>query len=169
MELLKQERVGKRKDVFSDLVPKWINSNCIKCNMCSFVCPHGVIRPYQLSDEEYEKAPSYIKERCVDKFIIGISVKDCTGCGLCIKSCLSKEKSLIFSKLVDEEQEQKIFNYLSENITCKEENLINVKNTQFREPKLEFSGACAGCGQTAYIKLLTQLFGDSMIIANATG
>lgn len=157
------------KRCISDLVPKWINSNCIKCNMCSFVCPHGVIRPYQLSDEEYEKAPSYIKERCVDKFIIGISVKDCTGCGLCIKSCLSKEKSLIFSKLVDEEQEQKIFNYLSENITCKEENLINVKNTQFREPKLEFSGACAGCGQTAYIKLLTQLFGDSMIIANATG
>ncbi len=157
------------KRCISDLVPKWISSNCIKCNMCSFVCPHGVIRPYQLSDEEYDKAPNYIKERCIDKFIIGVSVKDCTGCGLCIKSCLSKEKSLIFSKLVDEEQEQQIFDYLSKNVTCKETNLNNIKNTQFREPKLEFSGACAGCGQTAYIKLLTQLFGDSMMIANATG
>ena len=165
-------KAGTSKDekrCISDFVPHWISSNCIKCNMCSFVCPHGVIRPYQLSDEEYEKAPDYIKERCVNNYIIGISVKDCTGCGLCIKSCMSKEKSLEFKELIDVEEEQKVFDYLSKNITCKENNLNNVKNTQFREPKLEFSGACAGCGETPYIKLLTQLFGDSMIIANATG
>ena len=157
------------KRCISDFVPKWISSNCIKCNMCSFVCPHGVIRPYQLSDEEYEKAPDYIKKRCIDKYIIGISVKDCTGCGLCIKSCMSKEKSLEFKELITVEEEQAVFDYLSSNITCKEGILNNVKNTQFKEPKLEFSGACAGCGETPYIKLLTQLFGDSMIIANATG
>ena len=157
------------KRCISDFVPYWISSNCIKCNMCSFVCPHGVIRPYQLSDEEYEKAPDYIKKRCVNNYIIGISVKDCTGCGLCIKSCMSKEKSLEFKELIDVEEEQKVFDYLSKNITCKENNLNNVKNTQFKQPKFEFSGACAGCGETPYIKLLTQLFGDSMIIANATG
>ena len=71
------------KRCITDIVPNWINSNCIKCNMCSFVCPHGVIRPFLLSDEEYDKAPKYIKDRCIDKFIIGISYKDCTGCGLC--------------------------------------------------------------------------------------
>ncbi len=165
-------KAGTSKDekrCISDFVPKWISSNCIKCNMCSFVCPHGVIRPYQLSDEEYEKAPDYIKERCIDKYIIGISVKDCTGCGLCIKSCLAKDKALEFKEMINVEEEQKVFDYLSKNITCKENNLNNVKNTQFKQPKFEFSGACAGCGQTAYIKLLTQLFGDSMVIANATG
>ena len=157
------------KRSISDIVPKWISSNCIKCNMCSFVCPHSVIRPFKLSEEEYEKAPDYIKERCVDNYIIGISVKDCTGCGLCIKSCLAKDKALITSRLVDEELEQQIFDYLTENITCKEDTLNNIKNTQFVMPKIEFNGACSGCGQPAYIKLLTQLFGDSMIIANATG
>ncbi len=157
------------KRCVSDFVPFWISSNCIKCNMCSFVCPHGVIRPFQLSDEEYNNAPDYIKERCIDKYIIGISVKDCTGCGLCIKSCMSKEKSLEFKELIDVIEEQKVFDYLSKNITCKETNLNNVKNTQFKQPKFEFSGACAGCGETPYIKLLTQLFGDSMVIANATG
>ena len=156
------------KRCISDFVPSWISSNCIKCNMCSFVCPHGVIRPFQLSDEEYNNAPDYVKKRCIDKYIIGISVKDCTGCGLCIKSCLSKEKSLEFKELIDEE-EQKVFDYLVNNVTCKETNLNNVKNTQFKQPKFEFSGACAGCGETPYIKLLTQLFGDSLVIANATG
>ena len=155
------------KRCISDIVPHWISENCIKCNMCSFVCPHSVIRPFELSDEEYEKAPDYIKERCKDNFIIGISVKDCTGCGLCIKSCPSK--ALISAKLKDEEKEQEIFDWLVENVSCKQTNLNNVKNTQFKMPKIEFNGACAGCGQPAYIKLLTQLFGDSMIIANATG
>ena len=157
------------KRCVSEIVPSWIKNNCIKCNMCSFVCPHGVIRPFKLSDEEYDKAPSFIKERCVDNFIIGISVKDCTGCGLCIKSCMAKDKALISDKLVDNLKEQEVFDYLVENVSCKETVLNNVKNSQFKMPKFEFSGACAGCGETAYIKLLTQLFGDSMIISNATG
>ena len=157
------------KRCITDLVPKWINSNCIKCNMCSFVCPHGVIRPFKLSDEEFNNAPDFIKERCVDNYIIGISVKDCTGCGLCIKSCMAKDKALIVDKFVDNVKEQEIFDYLVNNITCKEENLNNVRNSQFKMPKIEFNGACAGCGQPAYIKLLTQLFGDSMVISNATG
>ena len=156
------------KRCISEIVPKWINSNCIKCNMCSFVCPHGVIRPFKLNDEEYEKAPSYIKERCVDNYIIAISVKDCTGCGLCMKSCLAKTKALISDKLVDNIKEQEIFDYLSKNVSCKETLINNVKNSQFREHKIQFSGACAGCGQPAYIKLLTQLF-DNVIISNATG
>ncbi|MEG2322278.1 MAG: pyruvate:ferredoxin (flavodoxin) oxidoreductase [Bacilli bacterium] len=157
------------KSCVSNIVPKWLSSNCIKCNMCSFVCPHGVIRPYKLSDEEYNKAPLYVQEKCIDNYIIGISVKDCTGCGLCLKTCLGNPKALVNANLVDELQEQKIFDYLKNNITCKETNLFNIKNSQFKQPKFEFSGACSGCGETAYIKLLTQLFGDNMIIANATG
>jgi len=155
------------KRSISDIVPHWISENCIKCNMCSFVCPHSVIRPFELSEEEYLKAPDFIKQRCKDNFIIGISVKDCTGCGLCIKSCPSK--ALITNKLVDEEKEQEVFDWLVNNVSCKQTNSNNVKNTQFKMPKIEFNGACAGCGQPSYIKLLTQLFGDSMIIANATG
>jgi len=154
------------KRMISDIVPSWINSNCLKCNMCSLTCPHGVIRPFKLSEEEYNKAPDFIKKRCVDNFIIAVSVKDCTGCGLCIKHCPGK--ALISQKLVDNLQEQEVFDYLQENVTCKEDNLFNIKNSQFREPKLQFNGACAGCGQPAYIKLLTQLF-DNVIIANATG
>ena len=157
------------KRSISDIVPKWISSNCIKCNMCSFVCPHGVIRPFELSEEEYKESPDFIKERCNGRFIIGISVKDCTGCGLCINSCLSNPKSLIFEKLVDQEKEQEVFDYLSTHISCKEEKKNNVKTTQFHQPKFEFHGACAGCGETGYIKLLTQLFGDELVIANATG
>ena len=155
------------KRSISDIVPEWINDKCIKCNMCSFVCPHSVIRPFELSEEEFNNAPSFIKERCKDNFIIGYSVKDCTGCGLCIKSCPTN--ALITQKLVDCEKEQEIFDWLVDNVSCKQTNLNNVKNTQFKMPKIEFNGACAGCGQPSYIKLLTQLFGDSMIVANATG
>lgn len=160
------------KRMISDLVPKWLKENCINCNQCAFVCPHSVIRPYQLSDEEYANAPDIVKKRCDEnKYIIGVSVKDCTGCGLCIKTCPGKKtvKALISEKLVDNLQEQEIFDYLEKNITCKEEAFTNIKNSQFKEPKIEFNGACAGCGQPAYIKLLTQMLGDKMIIANATG
>ena len=163
----------------SDIVPFWINTNCIQCNMCSFVCPHGVIRPYLLNEEEYEKAPNYIKERCVKDitnngyYIIGISVLDCTGCGLCIKSCPGKKqiKALENQKLETEikNKEQQIFNYLEENISNKKEKILTTKTSQFKKPKFAFHGACAGCGETAYIKLLTQMYGDNLIIANATG
>ena len=171
------------KRCISDIVPKWIKENCIECNQCSFVCPHGVIRPFLLSDEEFEKAPEYIKERCLVPifpelkkyhYTIGISVSDCTGCGLCIRNCPGKKegKALIFNELetAKKEKEQDIFNYLSKNITEKKEiDKTIISGTQFVQPKFAFSGACAGCGETAYIKLLTQLFGDYMIISNATG
>lgn len=165
----------------SDVVPSWISENCIECNQCSFVCPHSVVRPYLLNKQEYEEAPDYIKERCKKAnglddyyFIIGISVSDCTGCGLCMKTCPGKkgESALISKELELEIRQdvQKVFNYLEKNIS--EKNLLNtssIKGSQFRKPKFAFSGACAGCGETSYIKLLTQLYGDSLIIANATG
>ena len=163
----------------TDIVPFWIKENCIQCNMCSLVCPHGVIRPYLLREEEYEKSPDYIKERCTKDitnngyYIVGISVLDCTGCGLCIKSCPGKKniKALENTKLENEirEKEQKIFNYLEENISEKSQKIITTKTSQFTKPKFAFHGACAGCGETAYIKLLTQLYGKNLIIANATG
>lgn len=161
----------------SDIVPFWINSNCIQCNMCSFVCPHGVIRPYLLNEKEYEKSPDYIKERCIKEitnngyYTIGISVLDCTGCGLCIKTCPGKKQAKALENIQIEKikKEQQIFNYLEENISDKKQNIITPKTSQFKKPLFAFHGACSGCGETAYIKLLTQMFGDNMIIANATG
>lgn len=167
----------------SDLVPSWISENCIQCTQCSFVCPHAVIRPYLLSQAEYEKAPEMIQRRAIKPieknledyyFVIGISVEDCTGCGLCMKTCPGKagKKALISKELIEQRknQEQEIFEYLSTHIKDKKKHLLStIKGTQFREPKFMFHGACAGCGETPYLKLLTQLFGDEMIIANATG
>ncbi len=161
----------------SDTVPKWINSNCTQCSFCSLVCPHGVIRPFILNKDEYEKAPEYIKERCKEAlgikdhyFIIGISAKNCTGCGVCINTCpgLQGKKALEFINIKDENND-KIFNYLDKNI--KEKELLprnTIKGSQLKTPKFAFHGACAGCGETPYIKLLTQLT-DNLIIANATG
>ena len=172
---------GLEKRCISDIVPAWINSNCIQCNQCSLVCPHGVIRPYLLSKDEYEEAPDYVKNICKPAiglkdyyFAIGISVSDCTGCGLCIKTCPGKnqEKALISKELELEirNNSQKIFDYLSSHISDKKLlNTSSIKGSQFSTPKFAFSGACAGCGETAYIKLLTQLYGDSLMIANATG
>lgn len=173
----------KEKRCISDIVPKWITSNCIECNQCSFLCPHGVIRPFLLDEEEYKKSPKYIQERCIlpthaelkkYHYILGISVADCTGCGLCMEHCPGKKdgKALISSLLDTEikENSQKIFDYLTENITEKKEiDKTIISGTQFVQPRFAFSGACAGCGETAYIKLLTQLFGEKLIIANATG
>ncbi len=168
------------KRAISDIVPKWILDNCIECNQCSFVCPHGVIRPFLLSKEEYEKAPDYVKRICKEAigsdyyYALGISAKDCTGCGVCIKTCPGKkgDKALTTDKLDHslKENVQKTFDYLLEHVTVKKEMLNQtIKGTQFNQPKFAFSGACAGCGETAYIKLLTQIFGDSLMIANATG
>ena len=161
----------------TEIVPFWMNNNCIQCNMCGAVCPHGVIRPYILTEEEYNNAPDYIKERCIPEitkqgyFIIGISVKDCTGCGLCVKSCPGKAnvKALELDKLEIRENEQKIFDYLNENIKPKPQKIENVKTIQFKNPKFQFHGACAGCGETSYIKILTQMYGENLMIANATG
>lgn len=159
----------------STKTPSWIKENCIECSFCSLVCPHGVIRPYLLDKEEYEKAPNYIKEKCKDAigfknyhYIIGISSKNCTGCGVCISSCpgLKSNNALVFKK---NEENDRIFEYLEKNIKEKKEIAKDtIKGSQLRKPKFVFSGACAGCGETAYIKLLTQIT-DNLVIANATG
>ncbi len=162
------------------IVPNWLNENCIQCNQCSFVCPHSVIRPFLISDEEYSKLPDFIKSRVVRAigadyyYCIAISIKDCTGCGLCLKTCPGKanQKALVTKKLDEQlvSKEQEVFDYLVENISYKPAfKLDTVKGSQFKRPKFEFCGACAGCGEPSYIKVLTQLFGDSMMIANATG
>ena len=165
------------KRYVSDETPDWISANCIQCNQCSIVCPHGVIRPFLLDQEEYDKAPEEIKRRATKAigmdnyyFLISASVADCTGCGLCHKVCpgMKGEKAIVMDRL--DKSEQEVFDYLRANV--KEKNVVNpytVKGSQFKEPKFAFSGACAGCGETAYIKLLTQLFGEHLIISNATG
>ena len=163
----------------AEMVPHYINSNCIMCNKCSLICPHGVIRPFLLNEDEYQKAPDMVKDKCLKDskggyYCLGISVLDCTGCGLCIKNCPGKkeQKALVSSKLNVEitNKEQAIYDYLINNVKEKDVYKINtVKGSQFKESKFKFHGACAGCGQTAYIKLLTQLFGDDLIISNATG
>lgn len=164
------------KRYISDVVPKWISSNCSNCNQCSLYCPHGVIRPFLLSEEEYNNAPDNIKERCVKAigmdyyYIVSASVADCTGCGVCINTCpgMRGEKALMMDSIDTKEQE--IFDYLNNNITEKKiDNIYTTKNSQFNKPKFAYSGACAGCGEPAYIKLLTQLFGNHLIISNATG
>ena len=164
----------------SDIIPKYISANCLKCNMCSLVCPHSVIRPFILNEEEYSQAPDSIKTEASEivinglkyYYIVAISAKNCTGCGVCINVCPSKDKALVPNKLSEEEMNQKQveFDYLVNNITNK--NLFNkdtIKGSQFEKPCFEYCGACAGCGETAYIKLLTQLFGKELIISNATG
>ena len=164
------------KRYISDVVPAWISSSCSNCNQCSLYCPHGVIRPFILDEEEYNNAPEEIKKRAVKAigmdyyYIISASVADCTGCGVCVSVCpgMKGNKALTMDKINPKEQE--VFNYLDKNIKPKDVgNIFTVKNSQFNKPKFAFSGACAGCGETAYIKLLTQLFGEHLIISNATG
>ena len=161
----------------SEFVPEWISENCIQCSFCSLVCPHGVIRPFLLSKEEYDKAPSYVKEKCKVAmgvkdyyFIIGVSAKNCTGCGVCINTCpgLRDNKALAFQKLKNSDND-KVFDYLVNNVSPKDNfKRETIKGSQLVKPKFAFHGACAGCGETAYIKLLTQL-SDNLVIANATG
>ena len=160
-------------------VPHWKNENCIQCNQCSLVCPHAVIRPFLADEEEKANAPESfetIKARGKGledyEYRIQISPLDCTGCGNCAQVCPAKEKALVMSPFEEEIDVQAAnWEYASEHIKSKQENIEpnNFKNTQFQTPYLEFSGACAGCGETPYVKLVTQLFGDRMSIANATG
>jgi len=153
-------------------VPVWIKDKCIQCNQCSFVCPHAVIRPYLLNEEEVAKAPKSLKDNLRNaigskyQYTVGVSKMDCTGCSLCANICPS---SAITMKPFEEVKNNNNFEYLQK-VSVKEEQVNNtVKGTQFKKPLFEFSGACAGCGETPYIKLLTQLFGDKIAIANATG
>lgn len=159
-------------------VPEWIMQNCIQCNQCSLVCPHAAIRPVLLNDEEVSKAPSGFESKDAMgpqlkglKFRMQVSPKDCLGCGVCAQVCPAKEKALVM-KPVDEMVDKEAANWdYAMNVPVKD-NLMDkfsVKGSQFAQPLLEFSGACAGCGEPPYIKLITQLFGDRMMIANATG
>ncbi len=160
-------------------VPEWIPENCIQCNICSLVCPHAVIRPVLATDEEMNSAPdTFVTRKAVGKgmeqyqFRIQISPMDCTGCGNCADVCPAKEKALVMKKLSTQtEHEIPNYEFSTTKVSYKGGNFGNktIKDSQFRKPLYEFSGACAGCGETPYIKLVTQLFGDRMMIANATG
>jgi len=168
-----------KRDVAEEL-PCFNPANCIMCNQCSFVCPHAVVRPFLLNEEEEKNAPESVKNTLMPsgienyKFTIGISLKDCTGCGLCSKMCPGKkgEKAITMAPSAEVKTEENIeYNdYLFNNVTPKEvANKFTLKGSQFARPTFEFSGACAGCGETPYIKLLTQLYGKELVIANATG
>ena len=159
-------------------IPEWQLERCIQCNQCSFVCPHAVIRPFLLDQKEMEEAPqSFATKKAIGKGInhfgyrIQVSPLDCTGCGNCADVCPAPEKALIM-KPADQEIAKEKDNWIyAQQITSKEDyvNWHTLKNSQFRRPLFEFHGACPGCGETPYIKLLTQLFGERMLIANATG
>ncbi|NLC27879.1 MAG: pyruvate:ferredoxin (flavodoxin) oxidoreductase, partial [Campylobacteraceae bacterium] len=163
-------------------VPKWIEEHCIQCNQCAFVCPHAVIRPFLIDDEELKNAPAGVKNHLLDakgkeikefKYKIQVSVLDCTGCELCVVACPTKEKSLVMVPLGEEIEkgEQENADYLFNKVKYKDDitGTSNVKNSQFAKPLFEFHAACPGCGETPYITLATRLFGDRMMIANATG
>ncbi|WP_461370924.1 pyruvate:ferredoxin (flavodoxin) oxidoreductase, partial [Candidatus Darwinibacter acetoxidans] len=159
-------------------VPKWISENCIQCNQCAFVCPHAVIRPFLATDEDLADAPEeFVTLKAVGKDLAGLSYRiqisplDCTGCGNCAQVCPAKEKALVMEPLAQHADTQHTNWTFAMSLPNRGAHIAanNVKGSQFRQPLFEFSGACAGCGETAYIKLATQLFGDRMVIANATG
>jgi pyruvate-ferredoxin/flavodoxin oxidoreductase len=160
-------------------VPEWVPENCIQCNQCAYVCPHAAIRPFLVNSDEMSKLPEGTKTlKAIGKeldglqFRIQVSVLDCTGCSNCADICPSKTKALEMKPLGTQEAEIDRFKFFDENIGYKTKNIDlfkTFKNSQFAQPLFEFSGACAGCGETPYIKLITQLYGDRMIVANATG
>ncbi len=159
-------------------VPEWQTEACIQCNQCSYVCPHAAIRPFLVNAEEEANAPEGTLFQntkgkfAPHKFRIQVSVLDCTGCGNCADVCPSPEKALIMKPLESQDAEIGRWNYFANKVTYKDtivDKFSTVKNSQFAQPLFEFSGACAGCGETPYIKTITQLYGDRMMVANATG
>ena len=159
-------------------VPVWDASKCIQCNTCAFVCPHAAIRPFLMTADEAAAAAAQ-GVKAVDgkanlkdyKYALAVSVADCTGCGNCVDVCLAKDKALSMEPYMNHEADQAAFDYLNAKVGYKTplDPKSNMKAAQFAQPLFEFSGACAGCGETPYIKNITQLFGDHMMIANATG
>ena len=156
-------------------VPEWIVDNCIQCNQCSYVCPHAAIRPFLATEEEAAASGLAWKQGLGEtktyKFRIQVSPLDCTGCGNCVDVCPSKTKALVMKPLESQMAEAENWNAVIKNVGYKQvvDKTKTVKNSQFAQPLFEFSGACAGCGETPYIKTITQLFGDKMMVANATG
>lgn len=161
------------------MVPHWIAENCIQCNQCSFVCPHAAIRPYLATEDELAEAPaSYVtieargKELKGMKYRMQIYPQDCLGCGSCADTCPAKTKALEMKPLEGELETQKANLAFAEEYISIKDDLVSratLMGSQYQQPLLEFSGACAGCGETPYVKLITQLFGERMVIANATG
>jgi len=160
-------------------VPEWISENCIQCNQCAYVCPHACIRPFLIDEDEAKSLPDGCttldatgKAFAGLKYKIQVSVLDCTGCDNCVDVCPSKVKSLEMKPLETQQSEITLWDHLIKEVSYKDtlvDKRQTVKNSQFAQPLFEFSGACAGCGETPYIKLITQLYGDQMIVANATG
>ncbi len=158
-------------------IPMWVKDNCIQCNQCALVCPHGCIRPYLLDSKETKNAPTEFetvaakgKDLADYRYSLQISTQDCTSCGCCAVTCPAKEKALVIHPAAEVPVNKESWEY---GLTLKEKTGSfdpgTIKGSQFKQPLLEFSGACAGCGETPYIKLLTQLYGDKMYFANATG
>jgi pyruvate-ferredoxin/flavodoxin oxidoreductase len=161
-------------------VPEWVSANCIQCNQCSYVCPHAAIRPFLLNEDEMSKLPAGVdtlsaipnKQFAGLQFRMQVSALDCSGCGNCADVCPAKTKALVMKPLESQMVQAENFDFMVKNVTYKDTIVPkeqSVKNSQFAQPLFEFSGACAGCGETPYIKLITQLFGDRMMVANATG
>ncbi len=160
-------------------VPEWVADNCIQCNQCAYVCPHAAIRPFLIDENEAKALPEGTETITANgkafaglQFKIQVSVLDCTGCGNCADVCPSKVKALEMKPLETQMEETPRWDHLIKEISYKDtlvDKKQTVKNSQFAQPLFEFSGACAGCGETPYIKLITQLYGDQMIVANATG
>jgi len=160
-------------------VPEWIPENCIQCNNCAFVCPHATIRPFLLDEKEVAAAPAETKFTAKTlgkgmegyKYTMTISPLDCMGCGVCVGVCPTKPEKRALKMVPQESQaaQQKVFDYAVANVTRKETAFPALKDSQFNQPLLEFSGSCAGCAETSYARLITQLFGERMYISNATG
>ena len=161
------------------MVPEWDPAKCIQCNSCAFVCPHATIRPYMLDEKEQKNAPAGFKMADVKagagkgtyKFAMAVSPLDCMGCGVCVTVCPDKVQALTMKPLEEQLPEQENFNYAVKNVTVKADvaETKTTKGSQFNTPLLEFSGSCAGCAETSYARLITQLCGDHTYISNATG
>ncbi len=159
-------------------VPEWQADNCIQCNQCSYVCPHAAIRPFLVDEKEEAGLPEgtallETKGKFAPlKFRMQVSVLDCSGCGNCVDVCPAKEKALIMKPLASQDAEIARWEYFDSKVSYKDkvvDKFQSVKNSQFAQPLFEFSGACAGCGETPYVKTITQLYGEQMLVANATG
>ena len=159
-------------------VPMWIPENCIQCNQCAYVCPHATIRPYALNEEEAAAAPASLKsKKMIGKgcesyvFSMAVSPLDCMGCTLCVSACPAKEKALVMKSQESQADQAEAWSYCIDKVSKKELPFAvnTIKGSQFEQPLLEFSGSCAGCAETSYARLITQLFGERMYISNATG